>query len=91
MSHQAPPQASNRAPVRKGAVVLGVSTDDVTSHVKFREKYTLNSPLLADTEKEVAAAYGRELGGRQMQRRRGRRGRGCWRSPSGWSSPRRPK
>lgn len=41
-----------------GAVVLGVSADDVASHAKFRDKYTLNFPLLADTEHQVAEAYG---------------------------------
>ncbi len=43
---------------KQEAVVLGVSTDDVASHVKFREKYTLNFPLLADTEHKVAEKYG---------------------------------
>lgn len=42
----------------KGAVVLGVSPDSVASHRKFKEKYGLNFPLLADTEREVARAYG---------------------------------
>lgn len=41
-----------------GAVVLGVSPDDERSHVKFREKYDLPFTLLADTDHEVAAAYG---------------------------------
>jgi len=41
-----------------GAVVLGVSPDPVKSHVKFREKYDLNFPLLADEEHAVAEAYG---------------------------------
>jgi peroxiredoxin Q/BCP len=40
------------------AVVLGVSPDGVASHVKFRDKYDLNFPLLADPDHEVAAAYG---------------------------------
>jgi peroxiredoxin Q/BCP len=44
--------------MQRGAVVLGVSTDDVASHVKFRDKYTLNFPLLADTEHKVAEKYG---------------------------------
>jgi peroxiredoxin len=35
------------APLKKaGAVVLGVSADDTASHVKFRDKYKLNFPLL---------------------------------------------
>ncbi len=41
-----------------GAIVLGVSPDKVASHVKFKEKYELPFTLLADTEKEVAKAYG---------------------------------
>lgn len=38
--------------------VLGVSTDSVKSHKKFKEKHHLNFPLLADTEKEVVNKYG---------------------------------
>jgi len=41
-----------------GAQVLGVSPDDVASHVKFRDKYTLNFPLLADPDHKVAEKYG---------------------------------
>jgi thioredoxin-dependent peroxiredoxin len=41
-----------------GAVVLGVSPDDRSSHAKFREKYDLPFTLLADTEHEAAEAYG---------------------------------
>jgi thioredoxin-dependent peroxiredoxin len=41
-----------------GATVLGVSTDDVASHEKFRDKYTLNFPLLADVDHQVAEQYG---------------------------------
>lgn len=49
----------NLARVEKtGAVIFGVSTDDVKSHQKFTEKHQLNFPLLADTEKEVVNAYG---------------------------------
>lgn len=40
------------------AVVLGVSPDPIASHRKFKEKYDLNFPLLADEEHEVAEAYG---------------------------------
>ena len=43
---------------RTGAVVLGVSPDGVTSHQKFKEKYALPFPLLADTDHRVAGAYG---------------------------------
>jgi peroxiredoxin Q/BCP len=41
-----------------GAVVLGVSPDDVASHVKFRDKFKLNFPLLADPDHAVAEKYG---------------------------------
>ena len=41
-----------------GAVVLGVSLDDVESHAEFAEKYELPFPLLADTEKQAATKYG---------------------------------
>ena len=40
------------------AVVLGVSPDSVESHAKFRAKFGLNFPLLADVEHEVSEAYG---------------------------------
>ena len=43
---------------RAGAVVLGVSPDDVASHRRFRDKYSLNFPLLADPGHKVAEAYG---------------------------------
>jgi len=42
----------------KGAVILGVSPDDVASHGKFRDKYALNFSLLADTGHKVAETYG---------------------------------
>jgi peroxiredoxin Q/BCP len=42
----------------RGAVVLGVSTDDEASHVKFRDKYQLPFTLLADPEHEASEAYG---------------------------------
>jgi len=42
----------------KGAIVLGVSRDDTVSHVKFREKYDLNFPLLSDDKGRVTEAYG---------------------------------
>ncbi len=41
-----------------GAVVLGVSPDDVESHRKFKGKYGLPFTLLADTDHSVAEAYG---------------------------------
>jgi peroxiredoxin Q/BCP len=42
----------------QGAVVLGVSPDDVSSHGLFRDKYHLNFPLLADVGHQVAERYG---------------------------------
>ncbi|MGE3912803.1 MAG: thioredoxin-dependent thiol peroxidase [Chloroflexota bacterium] len=42
----------------KGAVILGVSPDDVASHVKFRDKFSLPFPLLADPGAEIAQKYG---------------------------------
>ncbi len=41
-----------------GAKLLGVSPDTVESHVKFRDKFDLNFPLLADPKHEVAERYG---------------------------------
>ena len=41
----------------KGAVILGVSKDSVSSHKKFEEKYGLPFTLLADPEKEVIQLY----------------------------------
>ncbi len=42
----------------EGAVVLGISADDVERHRKFAEKLGLRFPLLADPEKKVIQAYG---------------------------------
>lgn len=41
-----------------GAKVIGISGDSVASHVKFRDKYSLNFPLLADPDHKVAEKYG---------------------------------
>lgn len=49
---------SHSALQAKGAVVLGVSPDPLSSHVKFRDKFQLNFPLLSDEDHEVAKAYG---------------------------------
>ena len=53
----------------RGATVLGVSPDDVASHAAFRDKYSLDFPLLADPDHRVAEAYGawreRERDGRK--------------------------
>lgn len=42
----------------RGAVILGVSPDPVSSHRKFADKYDLPFTLLADVDHEVAEAYG---------------------------------
>lgn len=41
-----------------GAKVYGISPDDVASHVKFRDKFQLNFPLLADPGHTVAEKFG---------------------------------
>ena len=38
--------------------MLGVSTDDLSSHQKFADKYSLPFPLLADTDTTVSQQYG---------------------------------
>ena len=43
---------------RKGAVLLGVSADNLSSHAKFAAKYNLNFPLLSDEKKEILKVYG---------------------------------
>ena len=47
----------------KDVVVLGVSADDEASHQQFTEKYELNFPLLADTEKTMIKDYDVDGGG----------------------------
>ena len=41
-----------------GAVLWGISSQDVASHERFAAKRGLTFPLLADTDKAVHAAYG---------------------------------
>ena len=43
---------------KQGAVVLGVSTDSLESHEKFRDKHDLNFPLLSDPTSDIAKMYG---------------------------------
>ena len=43
---------------RKDAVVLGVSPDSEKSHLKFKEKFDLNFPLVVDEDKKIVSAYG---------------------------------
>ncbi len=44
--------------VKSGVTILGVSPDSVASHVKFKEKYKLPFPLLADEGHKVCDKYG---------------------------------
>jgi thioredoxin-dependent peroxiredoxin len=41
-----------------GAVILGVSPDNVKSHGKFKSKFDLPFPLLADVDHRVCDLYG---------------------------------
>ena len=41
-----------------GVQVLGVSTDGVKSHENFRNKHSLNFPLLSDRSREIVDLYG---------------------------------
>lgn len=41
----------------KGAVILGVSRDTVSSHKRFEEKYGLPFPLLSDPDLKAHTAY----------------------------------
>ena len=43
---------------KRGAVILGVSTDPVKAHDKFVEKFKLPFLLLADEDKKIVEAYG---------------------------------
>jgi thioredoxin-dependent peroxiredoxin len=43
---------------KNGFTVIGVSPDDVKSHQKFREKFSLPFTLLADPEHKIIDKYG---------------------------------
>jgi len=43
---------------KRGAVILGVSTDPVKAHDKFVKKFDLPFTLLADVDKKIVTAYG---------------------------------
>lgn len=47
----------------KDVVVFGVSMDNETSHKAFTDKYSLNFPLLADTDGSLTKAYDVDGGG----------------------------
>ena len=38
--------------------MLGISADDVASHQAFRDKFSINFPLLADVGHKTCDAYG---------------------------------
>ncbi len=54
---------------KQNVEVIGVSFDSSDSHQKFISKYSLNFPLLADTDGSIADAYGVRMTGRNMARR----------------------
>ena len=43
---------------KAGVVVLGVSNDDIASHLRFKQKENLPFPLLADVDGKVSRLYG---------------------------------
>ena len=43
---------------KAGVVILGVSPDTVASHVKFKKKFQLPFPLLADVGHKICDLYG---------------------------------
>ncbi|MGV8086701.1 MAG: thioredoxin-dependent thiol peroxidase [Candidatus Woesearchaeota archaeon] len=43
---------------KKGAVILGISIDDIKSHKKFSENKKLPFTLLSDVDKKVVEKYG---------------------------------
>ena len=43
---------------KMGATVIGVSRDSVASHDKFKTKYDLSFPLVADVDGTLCQAYG---------------------------------
>ncbi len=49
---------SQRAIIRAGARVIGVSPDSVASHGKFAGKYHIPFTLLSDSSRDLAKAYG---------------------------------
>lgn len=42
----------------RGILIFGVSTDSVTSHQKFKSKYNLSFPLIADKDKKISKIFG---------------------------------
>jgi peroxiredoxin Q/BCP len=54
---------------KENVEVVGVSFDSAESHQKFISKYSLNFPLVADTDGKIADAYGVRMPDRPMARR----------------------
>lgn len=50
--------AAQKKLIAAGAKVVGVSKDSVKSHCGFRDKYSLNFPLLSDPSLSMHNAYG---------------------------------
>jgi thioredoxin-dependent peroxiredoxin len=44
--------------LKAGYEVIGISTDNEKSHMKFRTKYGLPFPLIADTDRSINEQYG---------------------------------
>ena len=43
---------------QRGAVLLGISPDDIARHCKFRDKYGLTAPLASDPDHVAISAFG---------------------------------
>jgi peroxiredoxin Q/BCP len=54
---------------KQNVQVIGVSFDSAESHQNFISKYSLNFPLIADTDGKIADAYGVRISGKRMARR----------------------
>src|SRR5882757_9518284 len=54
---------------KENVEVIGVSVDSAESHQKFISKFSLNFPLLADTDGKIAEAYGTKMADKNMSRR----------------------
>ncbi|HKO89349.1 MAG TPA: peroxiredoxin [Burkholderiales bacterium] len=48
----------NREIEAMGAAIVGVSAQDRLSHQRFSERYALSFPLLDDSDRRIARAYG---------------------------------
>ncbi len=53
----------------KGIVVLGISTDNVSSHEKFSADYQLPFSIIADADKTITKLYGVEMAALGMSKR----------------------